>query len=592
MIDSQGRQLYVDDAFCAMTGFSRDELLGASPPHPYWAPEGMPSAQAALERGIAGEAERFELLFLRRDGSTFPASVSVSAVEVGAERVLLGVVKDLSLVRERQERFESLQGLIDAMVRSDDLAFWQWEPGQGPIEVSDSYYRMLGFEPGAWPVSYEEWAKRVHPDDIGKADRAMQELLSGKSRLYDVEFRIRNAKDEWHWVLSRAYVSLCRADGEPAQVTGTHQDIQRLKGQEARLRELEKIEVLGQLTSGIAHDFNNVLAVMLGSVDLLRDDPREDQVRLLDAVGRALERAQSLTRSLLDYARRTEGEREPVEVDLLVADNEGMLRAALLPKANLELELGAPGVRVEVDRSRLSNALLNLVVNARDAIERRGVVRVETKLEGVAPLGDQPLRAGDYLAVRVIDDGEGMPPEVLARATEALFTTKPAGLGTGLGLAQVRKFVEDERGALAIQSEPGEGTRVTISLPRVRAASGGGGAKVLVVDDEDLLREILCAHLSNAGYSVLEAEGPRPALALLEEEQFDVLLTDLVMPATINGPELARRALALRPSLKVVFMTGFSEETTIAATAELGPLLRKPFALAELHEAIEGVLQI
>ena len=219
-------------------------------------------------------------------------------------------------------------------------------------------------------------------------------------------------------------------------------DITDQRQLEIRLAHGEKMQAIGQLAGGVAHDFNNVLAVMLGSVDLLRDDPREDQVRLLDAVGRALERAQSLTRSLLDYARRTEGEREPVEVDLLVADNEGMLRAALLPKANLELELGAPGVRVEVDRSRLSNALLNLVVNARDAIERRGVVRVETKLEGVAPLGDQPLRAGDYLAVRVIDDGEGMPPEVLARATEALFTTKPAGLGTGLGLAQVRKFVD------------------------------------------------------------------------------------------------------------------------------------------------------
>lgn len=591
MIDAEGRQLFVDDAFCAMTGFSREELIGVGPPHPYWSPAKSAEARVALERALAGEGQVFELELVRRDGSTFPASVSVSSVEVGAERVLLGVVKDLSLLEANRERFESLQGLIDAMVRADDLAFWQWSPGGAEIEVSESYYRMLGYEPGAWTVTYDEWARRVHPDDIGPADEAMQALLSGERRLYDVELRFRNARDEWHWILSRGYVSLCAADGRPAQVTGTHQDIRRLKQQESRLRELEKIEVLGHLTSGIAHDFNNVLAVMLGSVDLLRVDPREDQVRLLEAIGRALGRAQDLTRSLLGYSRRSEGAREVVEVDQLVAENAGMLRAALLPQANLELDLGAPGVQVQVDRSRLGNALLNLVVNARDAIERRGVVRVETRLEGIAAPGESPLPAGDHLALRVVDDGEGMSPEVLERATEALFTTKPAGQGTGLGLAQVRKFVEDERGTLSISSAAGEGTQVTISLPRARTYSAAAKAKVLVVDDEDLLRGILCAQLGKAGYGVAEAANPRQALTLLEDEPVDLLLTDIVMPSTLNGLQLAQRALALKPALKVVFMTGFSEEDTLRQVAALGPLLRKPFSLEELREAIEGVLQ-
>jgi PAS domain S-box-containing protein len=388
---------------------------------------------------------------------------------------------------------------------------------------------------------------------------------------------------------------------------------ERLRTEEA-LRQSQKMEAVGQLTGGIAHDFNNMLAVVLSSLDLLdrkflADDPRAR--RFVDAARNGARRAAQLTQRLLAFARQQPLKPEPLDVNKLVAGMSDLLRHSLGGGVQLETVLAGGLWRTHIDPNQLESAILNLAVNARDAMPEAGEGRltIETAnchLNERYAAGHPGVQAGQYVMVAVTDTGTGMPPDVVAKAFEPFFTTKEVGRGTGLGLSQVYGFVRQSGGHAKIYSEPGHGTTVKLYMPRLMGdvvvvedveqapagLHGDGQELILVVEDEPSMRALSVESLQELGYRVLEADGAATALRLLEAHaDIALLFTDVVMPG-MNGRKLADEACRRRPGLKVLFTTGYTRNAVVHnGVLDAGVhLIGKPFTLDELASRVREVL--
>jgi signal transduction histidine kinase/CheY-like chemotaxis protein len=375
---------------------------------------------------------------------------------------------------------------------------------------------------------------------------------------------------------------------------------------EAALRQAQRIEAVGQLTGGVAHDFNNLLTVLLGNIDLIEAsggrDPRTAD-RLVAMRG-AAERGARLTAQLLAFARQQPLVPRQVDLNAVVTGMEGLMQSALGRYIRIANRLDPDLWPALVDPTQIELVILNLAINARDAMPGGGELLIETANVRLPP----PQRAeappeGDYVTIRVSDTGVGMTQEVLAKAFEPFFTTKEVGSGSGLGLSQVFGTARQSGGDVAIESRPGKGTTVTLFLPRAPAGAPAASAPVslapgaraehrrlLLVDDDASVRETTAELLRNSGYAVIEAGGGRAAMECLRAEpDIALLLTDVVMP-DMNGPALAAAARALRPGLPVVFMSGYSDLAGVTGGATLGRLVGKPFRPAELIEQIAAAL--
>ena len=380
---------------------------------------------------------------------------------------------------------------------------------------------------------------------------------------------------------------------------------------EAALRQSQKMEAIGRLTGGIAHDFNNMLAVVIGSLDLLHRRLAEGEPRLRGLVENALEgarRAANLTQRLLAFSRLQPLKPEPVDVGLVLGATGELLRRTLGETIVVET-IAAGGLwRARIDRGQLEASILNLAINARDAMPGGGKLTIEAGnayLDRAYAEREPDLLPGQYVRLTVTDTGGGIPPDLLERVFEPFFTTKPAGLGTGLGLSQVLGFIKQSGGHVRLYSELGVGTSVKLYLPRsmdaieepARPLERARGkprrdVTILVAEDEPGVRQFAVEALAEIGFDALAAAGGEEALALLAENpDVRLLLTDVVMPET-NGKVLADRARAARPDLKVVFMTGYTQNA-IVHNSMLDPgvnLLTKPFTVAELERELEAVL--
>lgn len=383
---------------------------------------------------------------------------------------------------------------------------------------------------------------------------------------------------------------------------------------EAILRQVQKMDALGRLTGGIAHDFNNMLAVIVASLELLqRRLPSEKPNKLLDPIRAALqaaERSAALTRRLLAFSRRQPLEPKPIDANKLVAGMSALLNRTLGETIEIETVLAAGLWTVSADVNQLENALLNLAVNARDAMPRGGKLTIETAntfLDEAYARANSEVTSGQYVMVAVTDAGEGMSEETLGNAFEPFFTTKGAGHGTGLGLSQVYGLIKQSAGHIKIYSEIGVGTTVKLYLPRIESpgvdlskqaeaqpsqAQANTGT-ILVVEDNELLLDSVSAMLRDHGYRVLASSNAAAALQLLEaEDGVDLLFTDVVLPGGANGRQLADEARRLRPALPVLYTTGYTQNAIIHQ-GRLDPgveLIGKPFSYAALIAKIQHLL--
>ena len=371
---------------------------------------------------------------------------------------------------------------------------------------------------------------------------------------------------------------------------------------EARLVQSQKMEAIGQLTGGVAHDFNNLLAAVVGSLDLLqRRTDDEKLLRLARNAMQAAERGAKLTGQLLAFSRRQQLKPSVVDVNALVLRTSDLLASSIGPQVEIETVLDRQAWPALVDANQLELMILNLAINARDAMSGEGQLTIRTSTMTQAQsdaAGD--LAPGDYLALSVTDTGSGMSEAVLARAFEPFFTTKSEGKGTGLGLSQVYGFARQSGGIARISSQQEKGTSVTIYLPRSELGIGGeeteqpilqgSQARILLVDDDDDVRNVAAAMLEELGYSVLTASsGTEALLALKNTIEIDLLLTDVAMPG-MSGVELARRVRVLRPDLRIFFASGYADLDAFGAALSDEDLIKKPYRLADLAAQVERSL--
>jgi len=390
------------------------------------------------------------------------------------------------------------------------------------------------------------------------------------------------------------------------------EQISRREAAESELRQAQKMEALGQLTGGIAHDFNNMLAVIIGSVEIVqqriaRGDYGVD--RFLQAANNAAERAVALTGHLLAFARRQPLSPAPVDSNKMIADMSYLLRSTLGEHIRIQTVPAADLWRASADAHRLENAILNIAINARDAMPEGGKLTIETAnvhLDAAYCQRNAEVEPGDYVMIAISDTGTGMTPEIMSRVFDPFYTTKPLGKGTGLGLSQVYGFLKQSHGHVKIYTEVGAGTSVKLYLPRLaeksedgrrqlpRPSKGvhGSGELVLVVEDDSLVRDQTIEAMRELGYAVLDSANAADALAILDRmPKIRLLFTDVVMP-DVNGKQLADEALRRHPGLKVLFTTGYTANAVMHGGV-LDPgvnLISKPFTLEQLADKVRATL--
>jgi PAS domain S-box-containing protein len=574
-------------------------------------PEDAPGVLAAWEHSFrTGEPMELEYRLRRRDGVwRWHLGRAVPMRDAGGRIVRwFGTCTDIEdMVRAR----DALAARGDAAVAERDR---MWELSRDLLAVSGfdgmlrganpAWERLLGLKPGQ--VEGRFHLNLIVPEDHGAAAAAHARLVAGEPQ-EPIELRFRHADGSFRRIEWAAVADDGRVYGVGRDVTGEKEREAALRRAQHELNQAQKLETIGQLTGGVAHDFNNLLAAIISNLDLLRKRVAGDEraARLVEGAIQGAERGAALTGRLLAFARRQELKAEIVDVAALLRGMEDLLRRSLGPGIELLHDLPPDLAPVRVDPHQLELALLNLAVNARDAMPRGGTLAfLASVVAGPAGLPAE-LQPGRYLRLTVADTGLGMDEETARRALEPFFTTKGVGKGTGLGLSMVHGLALQSGGALSLQSRPGEGTAVHLFLPLAEAetnlpaaiptpaaAAEPGGKRpltILVVDDDVLVSMGTVAMLEDLGHTVLDASSGKQALEVLATRpDIDIMITDHAMPG-MTGTELARRARELRPELPVVLATGYAE---LPNGEDPGlPRLPKPFFQGDITRVLGEVVR-
>jgi len=504
-------------------------------------------------------------------------------------------------VRIHNERFRLVAKATNDVIRDWDLI-------GDTIWWNDNLKTLFGHDPADVEPGAASWTSRIHPDDADRVLEGIRAAIDGSASTWATEYRFLHKEGHALTIIDRGFV-IRDESGKALRMVGSMLDISPQCELESRLRQAQKLEAIGQLTGGVAHDFNNLLTVILGSAELLSEE-LADQHRsrlLAEMISTAAQRGAELTSRLLAFARKQPLQPRLLDLNDLVAGTEALLRRTLGENIDFKINWAEDLWKVEVDPAQLEAAILNLALNARDATSQSLAIDLANatldEVE-VAPCGD--VASGAYVLLTVSDTGHGIAPEVLPRVFEPFFTTKGVGKGSGLGLSMVHGFVNQSGGFIQIHSEVGKGTAVKLFFPRsyksgspapdrveARVAKGGNEL-ILVVEDDALVRRHLTGLLEGLGYRVLQATDGNEAISvLMANSGITLLFTDVVMPGGMNGDALARRALQIHPGLKVLFTSGYSQDTFVHY-GRLDPgvaLLSKPYNREELATRLRTVLQ-
>jgi PAS domain S-box-containing protein len=604
-----GRFVRANAAACALLGYERGELeaLRVEDVTPSWEQDEAAARFEAMQHGRTAAIE-VERQFVRKDGTLVWTHTNVSPVRdaSGRTRYFMAQVQNVSARRDAEEALRRSEDLYRVVVENSRDLISLIDLGGRFLFVSAAYRRLLGYDPAALVGSHVH--ELLHPDDVEVARAAFSAAEDVTATLPTL--RVRGSDGAYLPVETNAgYVH--DNDDAPMAVLSISRDVSdraRTEELEERLRQAEKLQAVGRLAGGVAHDFNNLLTVIGGYEEIAAralDTDRERVRASLAEIRRASDSAAQLTRQLLAFGRRQVLQPTVVDLNEVVREYRRMLDRTLGDDVAVELAL-APGLgRVRADTLQLGQVILNLAVNARDAMPHGGTLTVETEnVELGRDETDPDTPPGRYVQLRVRDTGAGIDPPALPRLFEPFFTTKETGSGTGLGLSTVFGIVKQSGGQIRVESAPGRGSTFAVSLPRVDDEPTAEGAdaeltlplgygRVLVVEDNDVVRTLTCEILVQHGYEVEADALPQAALARAARPgpAFDLLVTDVVMPG-LNGRELAEHLRELWPALKVLFISGYTDDAMIASgmLARGSRFLQKPFTLHELAQAAHDVL--
>jgi PAS domain S-box-containing protein len=613
LIDAHGQVQVFNPACEKLFGYRAAEVIGQNVkllmPEPYRDEHDgyLANFRRTGEKKIIGVGRT--VTGQRKDGTTFPMDLSVGEAKHNGESIFVGIIHDLTerehAARVITDALASIKALVDTVVDGVIMI-----DAQGIVQTfNPACEKLFGYRssevigqnvkilmPAPYRDEHDRYLKNFH--------------RTGERKIIGIGREVTGRRRDGTTFPMELAVGEARQEGESIFVGIIH-DLTERKQTEAQLVQAQKMETVGQLSGGIAHDFNNLLTVVVGNAEVLSDmlKARPDMKSMADAIVQAGERGAELTQRLLAFGRRQTLRPEEISCNALVRNMEKLLRRMLSEAIDIRAALEADLWTAYADASQLENAILNLAINARDAMPDGGSLTITT---ANVPLDARyhdlhpEVTPGDYVMVAVTDDGHGMPKDVLERVFEPFFTTKEVGKGSGLGLSMVYGFVKQSNGHVAIYSEPGLGTTMRIYLPAVTNAAdrapslvpaetvfATGRESVLVAEDDPFVRSYAVTCLSSLGYQVVEAVDGREALQRLSDgAPVDILFTDVVMPGGMNGWELAKRARDIRPGLKVLLTSGYALETL----AERGRLpagaviLNKPYRKAELAKRLREAM--
>jgi PAS domain S-box-containing protein len=589
----------------------------------------------------AAEAARLRL-------SEFISNAIVMERPLGLASLLSAVT---SAIRARRRQFEMRDRLLELdtarrdlseretqlrlAVEAAEIGLWDVDPIQDTLYWPPRVKEMFGISPDV-PVSMADFYAGLHPEDAEKTAQAYTAATDPQRRaVYDVEYRTIGKEDgAVRWVAAKGR-GIFDNDGRCVRVIGTAIDItsrkavelelvslnttleqrvaertDRLMQAEAALHQSQKMEAIGQLTGGIAHDFNNMLTGVIGAIDLVKrrlaSGRTENLDRYMDTASSSAERAARLTQRLLAFSRRQSLDAKPLDANALIMSLDEFLRRTIPENVSLKIVPASTPLHAVADVNQLENAIINLAINARDAMPDGGLLTLETRLAEVDQrYGEaRAIKPGRYALIAVSDTGVGISQEIMDKIFDPFFTTKPVGQGTGLGLSMVYGFVRQSGGQVRVHSKSGEGTTVSLYLPayegplddnsqeRAQAPAEGRGQAVLVVEDDPSVRLLVREVLEELRYKPLEVDNPGAALPILSgADRIDLLISDVGLPG-MNGRQLAEIARQRRPELPILFMTGYAENAAIRA-GFLGTnmaMIAKPFALDALAQKISEML--
>jgi PAS domain S-box-containing protein len=602
-----GEWTWVNRRLCQIFGYTREELLQKSC-REVVCPEGLQTLLEHKRRVVAGEAESFALEqpCRRKDGSVFWASwtVSLARSPSGEAEHLVAVVDDISVRKWTEENLL----LIRAGIEGSGEAIAITDPEGRHSYHNQAFARMFGYRAEELTEPLAQVALYADPA-IGRA--VFDAIMHGRAWQGEADMV---AKDGRHVPVGLRADAIRDERGQLIGLIIVHTDIMERRQLEAQLRQAQKMEAVGQLAGGVAHDFNNMLAVIRGNADLMLMD--DDQISAaakegLKHIVAASDKAANLTRQLLMFSRKQVMQSQPLALNDLIRNLAKMLARTIREDIRLECLYADQLPFIQADPGMLEQALLNLVVNARDAMPHGGQLHIATEKRslGAADAQANPeARAGEFVCLSVSDTGTGIAPEHLRRIFEPFFTTKEPDKGTGLGLATVYGIVKQHQGWIELSSKLGAGTRFDIFLPAIPApvpATGareaepnarGGTERMLLVEDDFAVRAITQQLLEAHGYRVWKAESAPEALELWRDHasEVDLLLSDLVLPGSLSGRELAERLQREKPGLKVIFMSGYSPEAGGGKTDFVYRLkarfLAKPCASHTILEMVRSCL--
>ena len=614
---------YYNDRWYAYTGMAPGSTDGEAW-NGMFHPDDQDRAWATWRRSLeTGEPYRIEYRLRHRSGTYRWVLGRAQAVHDASGRITrwFGTCTDIQEIIDAREVLarsrEELEAEVTARTQERDRL---WRLSRDPFLVADADGRWLSVSP-AWTEILgwreaellgrtSEWME--HPDDREKTRAEVGAIAGGASTIrFENRFRAKDGTYRWFsWTaVSADGLMFCNA----RDVTAEKEQAEALARTEAALRQAQKMEAVGQLTGGIAHDFNNLLTGITGSLELLGNRIAQGRIkdveRYVTAAQGAAKRAAALTHRLLAFSRRQTLDPKPTDVNRLVAGMEELIRRTVGPAIAVEVVAAGGLWPTLVDPPQLENALLNLCINARDAMPEGGRLTIETGNRWLdhRMARERGLQPGQYISLCVSDTGTGMTPDVIAKAFDPFFTTKPLGQGTGLGLSMIYGFAQQSGGQARIYSEPGEGAMVCLYLPRHLGAAeegeappdladaprAGAGETVLIVDDEPTVRMLVTEVLEELGYAAIEAGDGASGLKVLQSDvRIDLLVTDVGLPGGMNGRQMADAARSTRPGLKVLFITGYAENAVVGnGHLEAGMhVMTKPFAMEALASRIKELI--
>ena len=612
-----GRIQFSNPAAEAILGWRKDEMVGkiahALVHHHH--PDGRlyPHAECpifqTLRDGLARRVD--DEYFFHRDGRAIPVEYVVTPVCESDGRLQGAVVcfQDISRRLASQMALAQSEERFRLVARATANAIWDWDVASDAIIWNNGLQDLFGYEGLGEQSSLQFWADCVHPDDRVQVVESLKQSLGGATDIWEREYRFRRHDGSYAFVMDRGFV-VRDSGGKAIRMVGGMTDISDKRALEAQLRASQRLEAVGQLTGGLAHDFNNLLTVVLGNAELLEErfDQRSAERELVGMILAAAQRGSGLTQRLLAFSRRQALESRPLCLGELVQGMNQLIRGAVGDEIILVVSAAKDQGCVLADAAQLENALLNLCINARDAMPGGGELRIAVSEMALAPPDIDPLSVseyGDYVCLEVSDTGTGIPEDILPLVIEPFFTTKEQGKGTGLGLSMVYGLVKQSSGFMEIRSQPGVGTSILIYLPRNADASAPadedpqlaaiprGSERILLVEDDALVRRHAHLQLSGLGYEVTVAEDGAQALEVLKgTAPIDLLLTDVLMPGGINGAQLAEAARALRPGLRILLSSGYSMDA-LSSEGRLPEgvlMLAKPYKKGELAQRVRKAL--